>query len=99
MSKTFQLPPGATGIDHHSGASFPANRRGRVTLPDKVARDFVKNGALRHYDVIAAVGESIPTFGSPDDRVCPQCFRTAFDYEEACPRCGAPLPTKEATTT
>jgi len=87
MSETFQLPRGATGIDHHSGASFRADRRGRVTLPDNVARDFKKNGALRHYDVVAAVSGTVLGLGSKDDRVCPTCMRTLWDWETECPRC------------
>jgi hypothetical protein len=95
VSKTYQLPRGATGIDHHSGASFRANRFGRVELPDKIARDFEKNGALRHYDVIAAASGQILGLGGKQDRGCPRCFRTAWDWEEKCGRCGTPLPPKE----
>jgi hypothetical protein len=88
----FQLPKGATGIDHYSGASFPADRFGRVELPPKVARDFKKNGALRHYDVIAAASGLVIGLGTKNDRTCPTCFRTPWEWEDKCDRCGTPLP-------
>ena len=90
MSKTFQLPRGATGIDHHSGRSYSADRHGRVTMPDRDARDFEKNGALRHYDVIAAASGVILGLGRKEDYVCHRCNRTLWDWEETCPKCGTP---------
>jgi hypothetical protein len=95
MGKKFQLPPGATGIDHYSGASFRADRFGRVELPEKVARGFEKNGALRHYDVVAAASGLVIGLGEKQDRTCPKCHRTAWDWESTCGRCGAELQPKE----
>lgn len=91
MTQRFQLPRGATGIDHHSGASFKADRFGRVELPDRVARDFKKNGALRHYDVIAAADGVILGLGTANDRTCLTCNRTPWDWEETCLKCGTPI--------
>ena len=95
MTKAFQLPRGALGIDHYSGAHFTADKYGRVELPDSVASDFEKNGALRHYDVIAAISGQILGLGKKEDRLCPTCLRTAWDWETTCGKCGTELPTKE----
>lgn len=88
--KTYQLPKGATGIDHHSGRSFPARSNGKVDLPDRVATDFEKNGALRHYDVIAAAASPVG-LGRKDDKLCEACGFNPWEWQEVCPRCGAAL--------
>jgi hypothetical protein len=89
--KQYSLPRGATGIDHHSGRSFRARPNGRVDLPDNVAKDFEKNGALRHYDVIAATGAPVG-LGRKDDRMCTTCGFTPWEWQDDCPRCGTKIP-------
>ncbi len=81
---TLQLPPGATGVDHWSGASYRADRQGKVVVPDSVAAEYRKNGVLRHYDVTL---EGLPMGNTrPDDQTC--CGRTLWDWETQCPKCG-----------
>jgi hypothetical protein len=83
------LPPGALGVDHWSGRSYHADRRGHVLVPDDVARDYQRNGVLRHYDV--TVGGTTFSSSTPG---CPACHFAPYPWQVAasrCPRCGAAM--------
>lgn len=96
MPETFHLPPGAIGIDHWSGRSFPADGNGHVTLPDHIANDMKRNGALRHYDVISGSSTVRLGRGSEDDP-CQGCGFNAWEFTATCPRCGHDLAEQRAT--
>ncbi len=86
---TFQLLPGAFGLDFPGGRHARADRRGRVTVDEETARLVRASSAARRYDALLEVapGRFRPRAG---DRACP-CGFSPWPWQSACPRCGAAL--------
>ncbi len=87
---TFQLLPGARGLDFEGGASLRADGRGRVTVSEETARAIRGSSAMHRYDAIVEVAPG--RYGTlPVDRTC-GCGFAPWPWQASCPRCGADIP-------
>ena len=86
---TFQLLPGAVGVDLPDGRSVKADRRGRINVEDRDAAAISGSSALQFYDSIIKVAPG-RFAAAPDEPSC-ACGYVPWPWVTVCPRCGDPL--------
>jgi hypothetical protein len=84
---TYQLLPGATGVDFPGSARLHADRRGRINVTDEQAAAIHGSAAKRRYDALLEVAPMRPS-ARRGDLVCP-CGFAPWAYQKSCPRCGS----------
>lgn len=87
---TYQLLPGALGLDLPDGRSVQADRRGRVVVDEDDARAIRGSSAFRRYDSLIELAPG--RFASaPDSPSCDGCGFVPWHWQRTCPRCGHAL--------
>jgi hypothetical protein len=86
---TFQLLPGAMGVDLPDGRSIKADRRGRIVVDDDAARQIAGSSAMHRYDSIIQVAPG--RFASAPEAQSCHCGFVPWPWTTVCPRCGDPL--------
>ncbi len=86
---TFQLLPGARGMDFDGGGSVYADKHGRVKVSEEAAERIRGSSAYRRYDAILEVAPA-RFHSAPQDFTC-GCGFAPWQWQTTCPKCGASL--------